>query len=56
MQHLGTKQLEANRLILRRFVMKDALQMFQHWAKDAAVARVFARHPHKNVEGRRQLL
>ncbi|MGI6348608.1 MAG: hypothetical protein ACOXZ0_01670 [Eubacteriales bacterium] len=56
MQHLGIKQLETNRLILRRLVMEDALQVFQHWAKDAAVTRFLTRHPHKNVEESRQLL
>lgn len=39
MEHLGTKRMETERLILRPFVMEDADAMFRNWASDPAVTR-----------------
>jgi len=35
MQHRGTRTLETDRLLLRRFEMGDAEAMYAGWAQDA---------------------
>ena len=37
MQHMGTKLLQTDRLILRPFTMADAQAMYDNWAADPAV-------------------
>ena len=39
MNHCGTKQIETDRLILRRFESTDADAMFQNWASDPEVTK-----------------
>ena len=39
MKNLGTKRLETDRLVLRRFVIEDAMDMYQNWASDPEVTR-----------------
>lgn len=39
MKHCGTKRLETNRLILRRFVREDAAAMYRNWASDPEVTK-----------------
>ena len=39
MKHLGTVTLETDRLILRRFRLDDAMDMYQNWASDPEVTR-----------------
>ena len=39
MQHQGTRRLETERLILRRFAVEDAGAMFRNWACDAQVTK-----------------
>ena len=34
MYHCGTQRLETERLILRRFVRKDADAVYKNWASD----------------------
>lgn len=50
MNHLGTKTLETERLILRRFTMNDAQDMFNNWASDDEVTKYLMWPSHKNVE------
>lgn len=50
MQHLGTKQIETERLILRRFTLEDAHAMFQNWASDPEVTRFMTWPTHESVE------
>lgn len=47
MQHLGTKYLETERLILRPFTMEDAEAMFQNWASDDEVTKFLTWPSHK---------
>jgi len=47
MQHLGTKPLETDRLILRPFVRGDAEAMYHNWASDPEVTK-FLSWPHYN--------
>lgn len=39
MNHCGTRTIETERLLLRRFVIEDADAMFQNWASDKEVTR-----------------
>ena len=39
MEHIGTKVLETERLILRPFTMEDAQPMFRNWASDPEVTK-----------------
>lgn len=39
MKHFGTKLLETNRLILRRFTLDDADAMYRNWAGDPEVTK-----------------
>lgn len=50
MNHLGTKTIETQRLILRQFRMTDAPAMFQNWASDAEVTKYLTWPVHKSVE------
>lgn len=56
MTHLGTVQLETDRLILRRFVMEDAEAMFNNWASDDDVSKYLTWPTHASVEVSRSLL
>lgn len=48
MRHVGTQELETNRLLLRRLLPEDAGQMYQNWASDPEVTRWLRWEPHKN--------
>lgn len=50
MKHLGTKTIETERLILRRFTINDAQDMFNNWASDDEVTKYLMWPSHKNVE------
>lgn len=49
MNHLGTKELETNRLILRRFQLSDAEAMFRNWTNDSEVTKYLRWPPHNDV-------
>lgn len=50
MKHIGTQQLETQRLILRRFVLEDAQAMYDHWASDDEVTRFLTWPTHGSVQ------
>jgi ribosomal-protein-alanine N-acetyltransferase len=50
MIHLGTRQLENDRLLLRRFAAEDAGAMFENWANDPAVTKYLTWPAHTSVE------
>lgn len=50
MNHLGTKRLETDRLVLRRFVPEDAADMYRNWASDPEVTKFLTWPPHSSVE------
>jgi len=50
MKHLGTKKLETDRLILRRFNMEDTDAMYNNWASDPEVTKYLTWPHHKTVE------
>ena len=50
MIHKGTKYLETERLILRKFNVNDAQKMFDNWATNSNVTKFLTWQPHANVE------
>lgn len=50
MNHLGTVTLETDRLKLRQFIIEDAQDMFNNWAKDEEVTKYLTWPAHKNVD------
>lgn len=50
MKHLGTKKIETENLILRKFWINDAEDMFENWASDDEVTRYLTWPTHLNVE------
>jgi ribosomal-protein-alanine N-acetyltransferase len=49
MNHLGTKELETNRLILRRLDLSDAEAIFRNWASDSEVTKYLTWPTHKDI-------
>ena len=56
MNHQGTKTLESERLILRRFTYQDAESMYRNWACDPEVTRFLMWPPHASVEVTKKVL
>lgn len=56
MNHLGTVTLETTRLVLRRFTLEDAEDMFNNWASDDQVTQFLAWPSHKSVEDSRRVM
>lgn len=50
MKHCGTKILETERLILRRFTEEDAQAMFENWASDPEVSKYLTWPAHRNED------
>lgn len=47
--HIGTTYLTTERLVLRRFRVSDATDMFERWASDPDATRFLTFEPHKDV-------
>lgn len=56
MNHIGTKTIFTKRLILRRYAIADAEQMFRNWANDPEVTKYLTWPPHGSVEVTRGIL
>jgi len=56
MEHLGTKELETKRLLLRRFVIDDTEKIFNNWANDKEVTKYLMWEPHKNKNVTKSIL
>lgn len=56
MKHLGTRKIETERLVLRRFVLEDADKMYQNWAGDSEVTKYLTWPTHESVEVTKRLL
>lgn len=50
MRNIGTKRLETDRLILRRFELSDAEPMYRNWANDSEVTKFLTWAPHDNIK------
>ena len=56
MNKAGTQRIETERLILRRYVIDDAEDMFRNWASDPEVTKYLTWPAHPNVDLTRMLL
>lgn len=56
MNHCGTERLETQRLILRRFELRDAEAMYRNWASDPEVTRFLTWPPHTGPDVSRAVL
>ena len=50
MNHLGTKTLETERLILRKTIESDYEYMFYNWANDERVTKYLTWHPYESAQ------
>lgn len=56
MNHLGTRKLETERLILRKFVLTDAEAMYRNWASRSEVTKFLTWPTHESVEESKQVI
>ncbi len=49
MNHCGTRTIETERLILRRFTLDDAEAMYKNWASDPDVTKFLTWRPHSDI-------
>ena len=56
MNHLGTKTLETDRLILRTFRAEDANAMYANWACDPDVTKFLSWPAYKSIDDARSIL
>ena len=56
MENKGTKELISDRLILRRFTIFDAEEMYRNWASEEDVTRFLTWPTHKSVEETKDIL
>lgn len=56
MKHLSTRQLETERLILRRFVVEDAYAIYKNWASDPEVTKYLMWPRHESSNTSREIL
>lgn len=56
MNHIGTKTIETERLVLRKFAMTDAEAMYKNWASDDEVTKFLMWPAHESVEVTKSVL
>lgn len=56
LNHVGSMQLESERLYLRRFEDVDSVLMYKNWASSSKVTRYVTWFPHQNVEETKQVI
>jgi len=56
MEHLGTKELETERLILRQFTVNDAEKIFNNWANDNDVTKYLVWPSHQDLNASKNVL
>lgn len=56
MNHCGTKEIETERLLLRKFKLSDAPAMYNNWASDPEVTKYLIWPPHLNIETTQNIL
>ncbi len=50
MNDIGTKTIETDRLILRRFAVEDAEDIYHNWTSDAEVSKYVSWSQHRSVD------
>ena len=53
---VGTQKIETPRILLRKFTIDDASDMFKNWAADPEVSRYLNWLPHKSLDETKELL
>ena len=56
MYKTGTQKIETDRLVLRRFRLEDAEDMYANWASDPEVTKFLTWPPHSSVDVTKSLL
>ena len=56
MEHLGTRKLTTNRLLLRKFVLNDTHQIFNNWGNDELTSRYLSWRTHSNEKETKKIL
>ena len=54
--HKGTQRLETERLILRRYIMDDAEDMYANWVTDREATCFWGWETHENIQETRRLV
>jgi len=54
--HIGTQPLEADRLLLRKYEMADAEDIYRNWATDPEASRFWSWKLHKDLQETKSLL
>lgn len=56
MNHIGTKNIETNRLILRKFEITDSENMFKNWGSDSKVTKFLSWQTHKDIKDSEEII
>lgn len=56
LNHIGTKKLETERLVLRKFTEEDATDMYNNWASDSEVTKYLTWPTHSSIEITKKVL
>ena len=56
LSHKGTEAINTDRLLLRRFELDDANDMFKNWANDSEVTKFLSWKTHSSVEVTKEIL
>ena len=56
LSHKGTEAINTDRLLLRRFELDDAYDMFKNWANDSEVTKFLSWETHRSVEDANEIL
>ncbi|HJV16076.1 MAG TPA: GNAT family N-acetyltransferase [Bacillales bacterium] len=56
LSHKGTETINTDRLLLRRFELDDANQMFKNWANDSEVTKFLTWEPHNSLEVTKEII
>ena len=54
--HMGTKKIYTNRLLLKKFNVFDAEEVFKNWSNDEEVTKYLTWNPHTNLNVTKDLL
>ncbi|MBD7912440.1 GNAT family N-acetyltransferase [Clostridium cibarium] len=56
LSHKGTIEINTDRLLLRKFKLQDADDMFNNWGNDKEVTKFLSWKPHKTIEVTREFI
>ena len=56
LNHIGTKKKKKKRLLLRKFKVEDAEEMFENWAKDPEIIKFLQGNAHKDANETRSII